>query len=115
MSTAWVECWKCDPCGHRWIKGDLYPAQCAKCRSRKWDKPEQGTVKVRKPDPMPESPKTSMEVLRAICAGKAPEDTISTLVEMCSYTEYDMESGETYGCRLPAHSPKIKHQRGTVK
>ena len=31
---------------------------------------------------------------------------------MCSYREYDSESGETYGCRLREHGPKVKHQRG---
>ena len=33
-------------------------------------------------------------------------------VEPCTYTEYDQETGELYRCRLPKHSPKIKHQRG---
>lgn len=32
--------------------------------------------------------------------------------EPCSYREYDQDTGETYGCRLPVHSAKIKHQRG---
>lgn len=31
---------------------------------------------------------------------------------MCGYTEYDQDTGETYGCSLPAHSPKVKHRRG---
>lgn len=31
---------------------------------------------------------------------------------MCAYREYDSESGETYGCRLREHGPKVKHQRG---
>lgn len=40
MSTAWVECWKCDECGHRWIKTEVWPEQCPKrpCRSRNWNK-----------------------------------------------------------------------------
>jgi hypothetical protein len=33
-------------------------------------------------------------------------------IPMCTYTEYDPESGETYGCRLREHGPKVKHQRG---
>lgn len=37
MATVFLECWKCDQCGHRWIKGELWPAQCAKCRSRRWN------------------------------------------------------------------------------
>jgi hypothetical protein len=31
---------------------------------------------------------------------------------MCSYTEYDNQTGDTYGCALAAHGPKIKHVRG---
>ena len=30
---------------------------------------------------------------------------------MCKYTEYDQDSGETYGCSLPA-GHRSKHQRG---
>lgn len=40
MATVWVECWKCDECGHRWIKGEVWPTHCAssKCRKRSWNK-----------------------------------------------------------------------------
>ena len=31
---------------------------------------------------------------------------------MCSYTEYDPETGETYRCGLAVHGPKVKHTRG---
>lgn len=31
---------------------------------------------------------------------------------MCSYREYDTETGETYACGLTSHSGKIKHTRG---
>ena len=30
----------------------------------------------------------------------------------CAYTEYDQDTGETYGCALKAHSGKVKHVRG---
>ena len=40
------------------------------------------------------------------------EDEPEPEVAMCSYTEYDHESGETYGCGLKAHGPKVKHTRG---
>lgn len=30
----------------------------------------------------------------------------------CAYTEYDEQSGETYGCALYQHSAKVKHVRG---
>ena len=33
-------------------------------------------------------------------------------VEMCPYTEYDPEDGETYRCGLAKHGPKVKHTRG---
>ena len=82
MGTAWVECWKCDACGHRWIKGELYPAQCSKCRSRKWDNERGAASSGRTPAPerqagkegsIPFSPtKSSMDDLRAICAGNVP-------------------------------------------
>jgi hypothetical protein len=32
----------------------------------------------------------------------------------CAYTEYDEQTGETYGCRLMEHSAKVKHQRGAA-
>jgi hypothetical protein len=31
--------------------------------------------------------------------------------ELCKYTEYDQESGETYACSLPLYH-KEKHKRG---
>jgi hypothetical protein len=37
MSIITVEAWKCDLCGHVWIKTDVKPKQCAKCRTRIWD------------------------------------------------------------------------------
>lgn len=39
MGSAFIDCWKCDVCGFRWIKGEIWPTHCAskKCRSRKWN------------------------------------------------------------------------------
>lgn len=34
--------------------------------------------------------------------------------ERCSYTEYDTDTGETYGCRLLSHPAKVKHRRGAA-
>lgn len=47
MSTAWVECWKCDVCGFRWIKGEIWPERCAssKCRKRNWNTKEGVLIK----------------------------------------------------------------------
>jgi len=35
-----------------------------------------------------------------------------TLSQMCSYTEYDTDTGETYKCGRTVHGPKVKHTRG---
>ena len=57
-----------------------------------------------------------MDALRVICAGQVPaEEPEPDLVEMCSYREWDGDAGEWFGCRLPAHGPKVKHQRGPVR
>jgi hypothetical protein len=32
--------------------------------------------------------------------------------EACSYREYDPDTGETYGCALAIHGPKVRHVRG---
>ncbi len=50
--------------------------------------------------------------LSATIAVNLPPDDVVRNVEMCTYKEYDSDLGEWYGCRLPAHSPKVKHQRG---
>lgn len=89
MSTAWVECWKCDECGFRWIKTEVWPERCPsrKCRKRSWNKdgeraatgPEgkvladaAGAILLEK---FPElevvtPPKIDMAALRAICGGE---------------------------------------------
>jgi hypothetical protein len=88
MSTAWVECWKCDECGFRWIKTEVWPERCAssKCRKRSWNKNAGVAQTVRALDPTEEgktspavrevtssipvpAPKPDMAALRAICAG----------------------------------------------
>ena len=35
-------------------------------------------------------------------------------VAMCAYREYDDQLGEWFRCKLEAHGPKVKHQRGEV-
>src|ERR1700740_2593643 len=34
-STARV--WICDQCKHVWLRGEIVPTHCAKCRSRRWN------------------------------------------------------------------------------
>lgn len=91
MSLVWVECWKCDECGHRWIKTPLHPERCPSraCRKRSWNK-DQAFVPA---DPTSAAdvaaaseasriarylPRVNpdMDLLRQICAGTvAPELT----------------------------------------
>ena len=147
MSTAWVECWKCDECGFRWIKTEIYPERCAssKCRKRSWDK-NANTVLPVQPNAVagfvpgsnrllqlnavigavpPPSPKIDIESLLDICEGKLPEKSKSPIFstpenkqpmfssgfQLCPYTEYVQESGETYTCGL-MEGHKGKHARG---
>ena len=132
MGTAWVECWKCDECGFRWIKTEVFPERCPsrKCRSRKWNVSDQPTVMrhyVRsqpvqaepqpiKDDPIP--PKTSMNALRAICAGKFPPDsvepTVSAEIPICRFQWW--EDGTAYECLMDKGHKSMKHgQRGMVR
>jgi len=92
MSTAWVECWKCDDCGFRWIKGEIYPERCAssKCRKRSFNNTGSGeesqtqqtaAVGVRLPEPsdnrqrsaLASPTKPDMQSLREICTGKVAD------------------------------------------
>lgn len=38
MAIVWVECWKCELCGHRWIKTGDAPRLCSKCKKTGWNK-----------------------------------------------------------------------------
>lgn len=50
--------------------------------------------------------KPDMAALRAIAGGKTME---MPEVEMCTYKEYDQDTGETMGCGLVKHSMKQRH------
>lgn len=41
-----------------------------------------------------------------------PAEYDQPLLPMCTYTEYDSDTGETYRCGLGEHSFKVKHTRG---
>jgi len=58
--------------------------------------------------------KPDLEALRDICVGftDAPAPEPISHSQPCAYTEYDQDTGETYGCRLAIHPPKVKHVRG---
>lgn len=118
MAIAWVECWKCELCGHRWIRseGSTPPRLCAKCRKTGWHTATESPAHAysdRNPVPVFTPAKPSMDALRAICAGDLPAAPEPTTTQPCTYTEYDYESGETYRCGLQQHSVKVKHTRGT--
>ena len=138
MGTAWVECWKCDACGHRWIKGELYPLQCGKCRSRKWNDDGRSS---KRPEPVlsvrrnaqkdggsgavdasavgsykvatmgDSQPRPTMTDLRAICAGNAPviEESDNMDIPPCGYREWSGDLGEYVVCGLAPHAPRVKH------
>lgn len=43
---------------------------------------------------------------------EGPEGPEEPEVLMCSFTEYDTDTGETYRCGREVHGPKVKHTRG---
>jgi hypothetical protein len=112
MSTASVECWKCDECGWRWIKAETWPERCAssKCRKRSWNKnggsgerQTQSTSGGRAIDVQVSSPaspvKSDLEALRAICEGKPMDDA-------------DRHHAETCGCEaLGGVCDKVSHDQ----
>ena len=49
----------------------------------------------------------------AVIEGAFTENPIAA-PQMCPYTEYDMETGETYRCGRTVHGPKVKHTRGEM-
>lgn len=73
MATVYVECWKCDQCAHRWIKTEVWPDQCGKCRSRKWNAsaPKPAAVPVAKPV-VPDKPAVKMNDAMAAFMSKQP-------------------------------------------
>lgn len=134
MSTIWVECWKCDECGFRWIKDEVWPDRCksSACRSRKWNSAaklagepaavsavasEAVTIEPVVADEMSVS-RPSLADLRAVVAAleqrPAPAVALpimsSTPVRtICGFKAYNDIDGEDYTCGLPAHDWKVKH------
>lgn len=130
MSTIWVECWKCDECGHRWIKTELWPERCAssKCRKRSWNKNQVAAALVRqepkeapRPQAAPPPPAAAAQMNDAMArfmaklpAAPIVEAEAQEERSMCSYREYDPETGETYACGLREHPGKVRHTRGAA-
>lgn len=58
-----------------------------------------------------------MQSLRDICDGKGIGSVQwhdEPKQAMCSYTEWDGDTGEHYRCGLREHSIKVKHTRGAI-
>jgi hypothetical protein len=56
---------------------------------------------------LPESVRRALRPASELAPAERGEE-----VELCSYTEYDTETGETYRCGRTPHGPKVKHTRG---
>ena len=113
-----MEIKNCKRCGEPWcFHGTGRPIRCGKCKSPYWDRERQDAVECRKPSgvdrrvpgtvPNDVLPVESVPVGSDEGAGGDAE-----AVDMCPYTEYDPEDGETYRCGLAKHGPKVKHTRG---
>lgn len=112
-----MECWKCDVCGFKWIKGEVWPEQCSRkaCRSRKWNK---GAVQDEAAEPVAveaaAESKPSLSDLRAVVAAleRKPVDAVqpvAAVVQPCPFTTWSEVDGENYACGLAAHDWKVKH------
>ena len=101
----------CKRCGHEWRpRQDEPPVQCPKCRSPYWDIPR-GLTRI-----AGSAVKSAPEGVDRVeiysgghLAGTMVEVEPDEEVKMCSYTEYDGESGETMSCGLREHSGKVRH------
>lgn len=139
MGTVWVECWKCDVCGHRWIKGELWPEQCgsSKCRSRRWNASAKSASAVEQAqasavereaerpavasEPLPVADVSALPVVDRLAVARAAVAAVGSPVgvvlppvavgEPCPYTEPDYETGFVYACGMDLEH-KGKHTRG---
>ncbi len=140
MGRTSITGWVCEVCGYVWSsRTDSKPLRCAGCKSPYWDKGNRdaessgsssnvpallpaGKERVDNHSPirtngvddrlLGHNRKQAEDALaiRASERGGSSSETEEEL--MCSYKEYDGESGEWYGCSLKAHSSKVRHVRG---
>jgi hypothetical protein len=102
---------ECDECHHQWIQRTAeLPKRCPsrKCNSRLWNEDARQMVVT-----APPVVKVETHPVRAV---STPREVVAIQIEqqpMCTYTEYDTETGETYGCNLPP-GHKSKHRRGAM-
>ena len=117
----------CKRCGEPWcFHGTGRPIRCGKCKSPYWDRErvnasrDEGSGRQvqgagRGQGAPVERREEQGRVLSLVPAANDPVegyDGGAETVEMCHYTEYDPEDGETYRCGLAKHGPKVKHTRG---
>jgi hypothetical protein len=125
----------CNQCEQDWeqrkLGGD--PVQCPRCHRTDWREPKKGkngktegrlvSENVELPGGISRFPRKEQACVSGpanpASAGniKSPngpreQPGFDAKAVMCPYTEYDPETGETYGCLLAEHSLKIKHRRG---
>ena len=124
---------QCDACGHRWLpESEALPERCPIrcCRSRKWNQREEvvgvADEDMLQPAPPPATTASLGDVMARFgltTASKMHEQPSAAILNepvehdepqlpMCTYTEYDTDTGETYACGRQQHSWKVKHTRG---
>ena len=103
MASITIEAWKCDLCGHIWIKqAGVIPKQCAKCRTRIWNCDGQGE----EPTQMIIEPtkKSSRPIERETLAARVERATFAP-VPKASGPQYERpahaENCACYSCRPP--------------
>lgn len=123
MATAFVECWKCDVCGFRWIKTETWPERCPsrKCRTRQWNQsagasgavvatklpsPVRTPIATTAVEPVKLATKMNDAMANFLKAARPviPEVSVAeeaVALEVCRHTEW-AEDGEQYRCRLVA-------------
>ncbi len=103
---------ECNECKHQWIqrRGEL-PKRCPsrKCNSRLWNEDAKQSIPV---------VNVQKSQVRAVSIERQTVREVASPVivqaaeyELCAYTEYDQDTGESYGCSLPL-GHRMKHKRG---
>lgn len=124
MAIVMREVARCDQCGYEWLGIAVERCKNSKCRKTTWNslgvsgEAKERVIAIRPLDvDAPQKSIKNLAYLKAICdipkvereQVRPPE--IAENAESCRYTEYDGESGETYGCYLPL-GHRLPHKRG---
>ncbi len=133
---------QCNQCGYEWQgRGQKAPVACPRCKRYDWPQakkeringnPRRADHEHNRVDNRREQIGRSLDGLAVSFLRPSEEVTVGLHPlpavrdeldggdgpdaeperEGCSYREYDPDTGETYGCALTAHGPKVKHVRG---